>query len=150
MEVKLFPKPARVETAYLGLISFEAAIGLFNRARRACSDLISAFEIIGSECIDLARLVDPGMTAPVAAPVHALIELSSGPTIDLNGVLASFLTDALEGGLVADAVLATSNAQAKAFWAIREGLVEGQAKRGYHVRTDLSVRISDIPALVER
>ncbi|TIO55279.1 MAG: FAD-binding oxidoreductase, partial [Mesorhizobium sp.] len=47
-------------------------------------------------------------------------------------------------------VLATSNAQAKAFWAIREGLVEGQAKRGYHVRTDLSVRISDIPALVER
>lgn len=150
VEVKLFPKPARVETAYLGLISFEAAIGLFNRARRACSDLISAFEIIGSECIDLARLVDPGMTAPVAAPVHALIELSSGPTIDLNGVLASFLTDALEGGLVADAVLATSNAQAKAFWAIREGLVEGQAKRGYHVRTDLSVRISDIPALVER
>ncbi|WFP60645.1 MULTISPECIES: FAD-binding oxidoreductase [unclassified Mesorhizobium] len=150
VEVKLFPKPARVETAYLGLASFEAGVTLFNRARRACSDLISAFEIIGSECIDLARLVDPGVTAPVAAPVQALIELSSGPGIDLTGVLAGFLTDAMEKGLVADAVLATSGAQAKAFWAIREGLVEGQAKRGYHVRTDLSVRITDIPALIER
>ncbi|MDX8521380.1 FAD-binding oxidoreductase [Mesorhizobium dulcispinae] len=150
VEVKLFPKPARVETAYLGLASFEAAVALFNRARRACSDLISAFEIIGSECIELARLIEPGMTAPVAASVQVLIELSSGPNIDLNGLLAGFLTDAMEDGLVIDAVLAASGAQARAFWSIREGLVEGQAKRGYHVRTDLSVRISDIPSLVER
>ncbi|TKB45983.1 MAG: FAD-binding oxidoreductase, partial [Mesorhizobium sp.] len=58
VELKLFPKPTRVETAYLGLASFEAAITLFRQARRASSDLISAFEIIGSECIDLARLID--------------------------------------------------------------------------------------------
>ncbi|RWA74327.1 FAD-binding oxidoreductase [Mesorhizobium sp.] len=150
VEVKLFPKPAQVETGYLGLASFEAAIALFNRARRDCSDLISAFEIIGAECIELARLIEPGMTAPVAAPVQVLIELSSGPTIDLNGMLAGFLADAMEEGLVTNAVLATSSAQAKTFWVIREGLVEGQAKRGYHVRTDLSVRISDIPVLIER
>lgn len=150
VEVKLFPKPARTETAYLGLASFEAAIALFNRARRDCCDLISAFEIIGSECIEMARLIDPAMTEPVSAPVQVLIELSSGPTIDLNGVLAGFLGDAMKKGLVSDAVLATSGAQAKTFWAIREGLVEGQARRGYHVRTDLSVRISDMPALIER
>jgi len=150
VEVKLFPRPAQTETAYLGLTSFEAAIRLFNRARRDCSDLISAFEIIGSECIELGRLIDPGMTAPVPAPVQVLIELSSGPGIDLNGLLAGFLADAMESGLVTDAVLATSTAQARSFWAIREGLVEGQAKRGYHVRTDLSVKISDIPALIER
>ncbi|SFO80125.1 FAD/FMN-containing dehydrogenase [Mesorhizobium sp. NFR06] len=150
VEVKLFPKPARTETAYLGLASFGAAVALLNRARRNCSDLISAFEIIGSECIELARLIDPGVRAPVLAPVQVLIELSSGPTVDLNRVLAGFLGGALEEGLVTDAVLATSAAQTHAFWAIREGLVEGQAKRGYHVRTDLSVRISDIPALIEQ
>ncbi|TGR99803.1 FAD-binding oxidoreductase, partial [Mesorhizobium sp. M2E.F.Ca.ET.209.01.1.1] len=116
----------------------------FNRTRRACSDLISAFEIIGGECIELARLIDPGMAAPVSAPVQVLIELSSGPGIDLNGLLAGFLADAMEKGLVTDAVLAASSAQARSFWAIREGLVEGQAKRGYHVHTDLSVKISDI------
>ena len=150
VEVRLFPKPQRTETAYLGLASFEAAVTLFNRARRDCSDLISAFEIIGSECIDLARLIDPGTQAPVSAPVQVLVELSSSASIDLNALLAGFLGDALESGLVIDAVLAASSAQARRFWAIREGLVEGQAKRGYHVRTDLSVKISDIPALIER
>ncbi|MBZ9992002.1 FAD-binding oxidoreductase [Mesorhizobium sp. BH1-1-5] len=150
VEVKLFPKPARTETAYLGLASFEAAIALFNQARRDCSDLISAFEIIGSECIELARLIDPATREPVSAPVQVLIELSSSAAIDLSGLLAGFLGDAMENGLVTDAVLAASSVQARSFWAIREGLVEGQAKRGYHVRTDLSVKISDIPALIER
>ncbi|RWE75530.1 MAG: FAD-binding oxidoreductase [Mesorhizobium sp.] len=150
VEVKLFPKPARTETAYLGLASFEAAVALFNQARRDCSDLISAFEIIGAECIELAKLIDPAMRAPVAAPVHVLIELSSSAAIDLNSLLAGLLGDAMENGLVIDAVLAASTTQARSFWAIREGLVEGQAKRGYHVRTDLSVRISDIPSLIER
>ncbi|PBC09035.1 FAD-binding oxidoreductase [Mesorhizobium sp. WSM3859] len=150
VEVKLFPKPTRTETAYLGLASFEAAVALFNQARRDCSDLISAFEIIGAECIELARLIDPAMRAPVVAPVHVLIELSSSAAIDLNSLLAGLLGDAMENGLVTDAVLAATTAQAKNFWAIREGLVEGQAKRGYHVRTDLSVRISDFPGLIER
>ncbi|WP_421913410.1 FAD-binding oxidoreductase [Mesorhizobium sp.] len=148
VEVKLFPKPRRVETAYLALPSFEAAVALFGRARRECSDLTSAFEIIGAECMELARLADPKITAPVTAPVHVLIELSSGGAIDLRALLIDFLAGAMESRLVTDAVLAESGAQAKAFWAIREGLVEGQGKRGYHVRTDLSVRISDIPALI--
>ncbi|QKD04193.1 FAD-binding oxidoreductase [Mesorhizobium loti] len=150
VEVKLFPKPGKVETAYLGLRSFEAAIALFRQARRGCSDLISAFEIIGAECMDLARLVDPNTVVPVTAPVHVLIELSSGAVVDLRTLLVDFLANAMENELVADAVLAESGAQARAFWAIREGLVEGQAKRGYHVRTDLSVRISDIPTLIAR
>ena len=150
VEVKLFPKPGRVETAYLGLPSFEAAIALFSQAGRGCSDLISAFEIIGSECMELARLVDPNIVAPVTAPVHVLIELSSSAAIDLRALLVDFLARTMEEELVTDAVLAESGAQARAFWAIREGLVEGQAKRGYHVRTDLSVRISDIPTLIAR
>lgn len=150
VELKLFPKPVRTETAYLGLASFEAAIALFRQARRASADLMSAFEIIGSECIALARLIDVRLVSPVEAPVHVLIELSASAAIDLRTLLVDFLTEAMDGGQVIDAVLAESSAQAKSFWAIREGLVEGQAKRGYHVRTDLSVRISDIPALIDQ
>ncbi|MGT2465983.1 FAD-binding oxidoreductase [Mesorhizobium atlanticum] len=127
VEVKLFPKPAKTETAYLGLASFDAAVTLFNQARRDCSDLISAFEIIGLECIELARLIDPAIRAPVSAPVQVLIEVSSSAAIDLNDLLAGFLADAMEKGLVTDAVLAASRAQARSFRAIREGLVEGQA-----------------------
>jgi len=150
VELKLFPKPARVETAYVGLASFGAAIDLFRQARRATADLISAFEIIGSECIDLARLIHADIASPVEAPVHVLVELSASAAVDLRALLVDFLAGAMESGLVTEAVLAESSVQARAFWAIREGLVEGQAKRGYHVRTDLAVRVSDIPALIDR
>ncbi|RVD67300.1 FAD-binding oxidoreductase, partial [Mesorhizobium sp. M4A.F.Ca.ET.029.04.2.1] len=100
--------------------------------------------------IDLARLVDADLASPVEAPVHVLMELSASAAVDLRALLVDFLAGAMESGLVAEALLADSDGHAKAFWAIREGLVEGQAKRGYHVRTDLSVRISDIPALVDQ
>jgi FAD/FMN-containing dehydrogenase len=150
VEVTLFPKPARVETAYIGVASFEAAIALFRQARKACSDLMSAFEVIGEECIECARLINANLVCPVAAPVHILVEVSSSGAIDLRAMLLDFLADAMDKELVVDAVYAESEAQAKSFWAVREDLVEGQARRGYHVRTDLSVRLSAIPALVER
>ena len=100
VELKLFPKPVRTETAYLGLASFEAAIALFRQARRASADLMSAFEIIGLECIALARLIDPKMVSPVEAPVHVLIELSASAAIDLRTLLVDFLAEAMESGQV--------------------------------------------------
>src|SRR5882757_8716446 len=87
VELKLFPKPVRTDTAYLGLASFEAAIELFRQARRASADLMSAFEIIGSECRARARLIDANIVSPVEAPVHVLIELSASAAIDLRTLL---------------------------------------------------------------
>jgi len=150
VELKLFPRPTRVETAYLGVASFDDAMRLFANARRACSDLMTAFEVIGGECIGLARVIYPDLAVPVSAPVHVLMEVSCSGNIDLRGMVESFLEGAIQDGLVADAVLAESQAQARSLWSIREGLVEGQARHGYHVRTDISVPLSAVPAFVER
>lgn len=152
VELKLFPLPGRTETAYVGLHSFADAMELFARARGVCSDLLTAFEVIGTECLPAARLINPGLITPVdeKLPVHAIIECASSEAVDLTTLVETLLQQSLESGLIADAVMARSGAQARAFWAIREGLVEGQARRGYHVRTDLSVRLGDIPRLVDR
>ncbi|EHK53060.1 FAD-binding oxidoreductase [Allomesorhizobium alhagi] len=150
VELKLFPKPSKVETVYVGVASFEDAMRLFRDTRRACSDLLTAFEVIGEECVSLARLVHPELAVPIAAPVHVLMEASCSGAIDLRRLLENVLAEAMEDGLVTGAFLAESVAQARCFWAIREGLVEGQARRGYHVRTDLSVPLSGVPALIER
>lgn len=152
VELKLFPLPRRTETAYLGLRSFADAMELFARARQTCSDLITAFEVIGAECMPMARLIDPDLIVPVSAnlPVHVLLECASSEAIDLRALVETLLAEAMEAGLVADAVLATSSGQARAFWKIREGLVEGQARQGFHVRTDLSVRLPQVPALIEK
>ncbi|BCH23217.1 FAD-binding oxidoreductase [Mesorhizobium sp. L-8-3] len=149
VEVKLFPRPTSVETAYLGVASFADAMRLFAHARRACSDLMTAFEVIGAECIELARLIHPELNVPVTAPVHILMEVSASGPIDLRSTVETFLASAVGDGLVSGAVLAQSQSQARALWSIREGLVEGQARRGYHVRTDVSVPLSSVPAFVD-
>jgi FAD/FMN-containing dehydrogenase len=77
-----------------------------------------------------------------------LVESSSSGAIGLRSLFEDVLAVAMEDGLVAQAVLAASGAQAKRFWEIREGLVEGQARRGFHVRTDLSVPLSGVADLV--
>ncbi len=149
VEMKLSPRPARVETAYLGVASFADAITLLARARHGCADLMTAFEVIGAECLPYARAAYPDLGPPVTAPVHVLLEVSCSGNLDLRTMVETFLAAAMETGLVIDAVLAASQAQARAFWNVREGLVEGQMRSGYHMRTDLSVPPSRIPALVD-
>jgi len=148
--LKLHPKPATVETAYVGVGSVEDAMAISALARAELSELVTAFEIIGTECLPLARLVDADLASPVSPtfPVHVLIELSCGRRLDGRALLEGFLADMLAQGLAGDAVVAQSQAQARRFWAIREGLVEGQARRGYHVRSDVSVRLGDVAAFV--
>jgi FAD/FMN-containing dehydrogenase len=46
--------------------------------------------------------------------------------------------------LLTDGALASSVAQSTDFWRIREGMIEAQARRGRHLRTDVSVPISAI------
>ena len=148
--LKLHPRPARIETAYAGVGSIEDAMTISALARCELSELVTAFELIGTECLPLARLIDKGLTSPVSSvyPFHLLIELSCGKRLDGRALLEGFLADMLARGLIGDAVVAQSERQARSFWAIREGLVEGQARRGYHVRSDVSVRLGDVPAFV--
>ncbi|HTN98253.1 MAG TPA: FAD-binding oxidoreductase, partial [Nordella sp.] len=150
VELKLFPKPSRSEVAYLGCASFENAMALMAMARAVCSDLVTGFEVIGAECLALARFADPNIVFPVAEtiPVHVLLECASSDAVDLRHMIETLIGAAIEKGLVVDAVLAESIAQARAFWAVREGLVEGQGKSGFHVRTDLSVRLHKVPSLI--
>tara|TARA_R110002126_G_scaffold291791_1_gene458473 strand:- start:4578 stop:6035 length:1458 start_codon:yes stop_codon:yes gene_type:complete len=150
--LKLQPRPEVTETAYLGLDTFADAIDLFSRARRSCADLMSGFEIIGTECIPLATEIYPQLQSPLAsdAPVHVLMEVSASRLVPLRAMMEVFLTEAMEADLVRDAVLASSIAQAQSFWRIREGLVEGHGRRGYHVRSDISVRLPQIAPLIEQ
>ena len=59
--LKLFPRPTQVETALVGLASVEAAMAFHALARRSCSDLLSAFEILLRPIWDTWRRVNQKM-----------------------------------------------------------------------------------------
>ena len=148
--LKLFPRPNQVQTAVLGLASVEAALRLYAAARRDLSDLLTAFELLPRSCIELTLAELPALRDPLSTPcaVAVLMEASASGLVDLVALVERFLTAQMEAGEVLDGTVAMSRAQAHEFWAVREGLVEAQHKRGRHLRTDVSVPISALAAFV--
>ncbi len=146
--LKLFPRPTQVETALVGLRSVEDAMALYARARRECSDLLTAFELLLRDGIDISLRSRPDLGDPLgkAHPVYLLIEASAGGRIDLRAMVEEFLAGSAD--LVEDGVLAQSRAQADRLWLYREVMVETQGRGGRYLRTDVSVPVSRLADFV--
>lgn len=149
VSLKLFPKPTQVETALVGLRSVSDAMALYARARRECSDLLTAFELILRGGIDIALGARAGLRDPLSevCPVYVLIEASAGGRVDLHAILQDFLISADD--LIVDGVVASSRAQGDQLWLLRELMVEAQGRGGRYLRTDVSVPISTLAGFVE-
>ncbi len=149
--LKLSPAPGTVETAYIGCSGFDDAMTLLQQLRSQCHEFLSGYEIMSGECLAFARLADPDLRVPLDAPcaVYVLIELSCAGDLALRDILEAVLADAHEAGTIIDAAIAQNKSQASDFWRIREGLVEGHVINGYHVRSDVSVTLDNIPPLID-
>jgi FAD/FMN-containing dehydrogenase len=150
--LKLLPKPTQVETALLGVASLHDAIALYRRARVDCCDLMTAFEFMPPEAFMLAIEAQPDLKMPIAGdyPAYVLMELSGSGLVDVKALLDRFLENVLEDGMVQDGVVAASRAQGINLWRFREGMNEGQAMRGVHLRTDVSVSLGRLAEFVDR
>jgi FAD/FMN-containing dehydrogenase len=147
--LKLFPKPAQIETALIGVRSVADAMALYARARRGCSDLVTAFELILRDGLEVAIRARADLPDPLerAYPAYVLMEVASSAPIDLRALIETFLNDAQD--LVADGVIAASRAQSERLWLYREAMVESQGRGGRYLRTDVSVSISKLADFVE-
>ncbi|NRB05528.1 MAG: FAD-binding oxidoreductase, partial [Rhodobacteraceae bacterium] len=143
--LKVLPQEAHTATAYVGCDGMAEALALLGHVRRSCHEVLAAFEVMSDTSVLLAKLVNDAFVPPLDAPTHVLVELSSVMDVPLQALMERALGEALEAGLAQDVIIAQSQSQAKRFWAIREGLVEGHSMRGYHVRSDISVKLGRLP-----
>jgi D-lactate dehydrogenase (cytochrome) len=149
--LRLYPKPRQVATALLGLNDIDAVMALFGRARAGSGDQLTGFELIPRLGLDLTLSYVPGTVDPLAGayPFYALVELSSSvPEGNLDALLETLLGEALEAGLVGDGAIARSEAQRRAFWRLREGVVEAQRHAGGSIKHDVSVPVSSVAAFI--
>ncbi len=145
--LKLFPRPRSRTTAWLSVPSPDCAVGVLTRLQSACGDRVTAFEIIGEEALSLVLKHIPGARAPLDAPAKwsVLIELSDTlESAGLERMLETALGDAIEDGLVCDAVVAASLAQTEALWALRENISEAQRIEGFSIKHDIAVPVSRV------
>ena len=150
--VKLFPRPREEVTAFAALPSIPQVIELLSRLRAATGDQVSAFEYIGRFGIDLALRHVPGIRDPFgrAYTHYALLRADAGREgSGLREIVEEALGQAFEDGLVLDATIADSGAQANALWRIREAVVEAQIPEGGSIKHDVSVPVSRVADFIE-
>ena len=149
--LKLFPKPAGREVAYVGLASPEAALSLLRHAERLAGPQLSAFELIPRIGMEFTLRHTQGARDPLQAPHpwYVLMEIGSSRSAeDARDTLEAVLTEGFEAGIVDDAVPAKSLAEAKAFWAMREELSWAQKPEGGSIKHDVAVPVALVPAFI--
>jgi FAD/FMN-containing dehydrogenase len=151
--LRLYPQPRASATAFIAVPDVAAAVALLGTLRAGAGDAVTSFELIPRLGLDFALRHVPGIADPLSArhDWYVLTELwASNENSGLDETLETVLAEALEAGQIADAALAASQAQAQAFWRIREALVEAQKFEGGSIKHDIAVPISGIVDFVAR
>jgi FAD/FMN-containing dehydrogenase len=151
--LKLFPLPADTATALVGIDVPGHALELLARLRTAAGDQVTSFELIPRIGVEMTVKHVAGVANPLEFDCawYLLVELSSpNPNQNLTALLTAQLEEAASSGVVKDAMLATSLAQAQAMWKLRESVPEAQRRHGASIKHDVSVPVSAIPELIQR
>ena len=150
--LRLVPAIAARAVGWVGVDSPAQALRLLRHAEETLGDSVEGFEVIADETLGFVLGHIPGTRSPIETrtPWHVLIEVDQadlaepGPGERLEGALA----DALERGIAIDAAIAANEAQAEAFWRIRESLSESERAQGPALQYDISVPVAKMPAFM--
>ncbi|MFM1870231.1 MAG: hypothetical protein RLY99_975 [Pseudomonadota bacterium] len=149
--MKLFPIPVAQWTALVAVPSAEAAVELLNRFQAGASAQLTGFEMMSDESLALLKHYYPALASPLAGPnpYEVLVEISDYESEEhATQLMESILAGALESGCATDAAIASSLAQARKFWDMREHVPLAQADDGQNIKHDVSLPISAIPTFV--
>ena len=147
--LKLFPQPLARLTAWAAVPSLDAAVALLGLAQRHLGAGLTGFEVMGQFALSLVDKHFPALRVPLwrDSPCCVLLENSDSESeAHARQQFERLLEAALEQGLVSDAVVAESLAQARGLWHIRESIPLAQAQEGLNIKHDISIPVSRIPA----
>jgi FAD/FMN-containing dehydrogenase len=150
--LKLFPQSADTATALAGLDTPQQALELLAQLRGCAGDALSTFELMPRLAVELTVRHIAGVANPLdqGTAWYLLIELTSpNPQANLAALLTDALQEAAARTIIKDASIASSLAQSKAMWKLRESVPEAQRHHGASLKHDISVPVSSIPKLIE-
>jgi FAD/FMN-containing dehydrogenase len=148
--LRLVPAIAARAVAWAGLESPQRALDLL-RFLEARTGSIEGFELVPQDSLELVLRHVPDTRAPLSGEHkwNVLIEATTAdPQHDISAELERLLEAALEQGIIADAVIATSEAQAEAFWKLRDTISEAERAEGQTLAHDISVAVADMPRFI--
>ena len=144
--LRLLPELGGRTVAWAGLASITDARKLLMACEAEAGDVLEGFEVMPSQSLAAVLAHVPGSRSPLAGQHawHALIELaaSQGQADHLPARAEAILAQAMEEGLVEDAVIAASESQAEAFWLLRDEIAPAERALGPAMQHDISVPVA--------
>jgi FAD/FMN-containing dehydrogenase len=148
--LRLVPAIAARAVAWAGVESPIRALDLL-RYLETRTQSVEGFELVPQDSLQLVLKHVRGTRPPLSGEHawHVLIEAST-PDADANigRELERLLEGALERQIIADAAIASSEAQAEAFWKIRDSISEAERAEGQTLAHDISVAVPDMPRFI--
>ncbi len=151
--LRLFPKPVERVTCVAALNKLEEAPSFFARAHDCAGSMLTAFEILPRIGVEFALCHGNNAREPFTSPYpwYLLFELTSPRESQEPRQMAEMLLQAgIEAGEIADAVIASSYAQAGQLWHLRELMSEVQKHEGGSIKHDISVPVAQVPEFIAR
>ena len=147
--LRLREKPKSEVTAFVATDEFSKLEQLLKRMDSGLSGRLSAFEVMWNNFYKIVTTPPAKQTPPLSHdyPYYVLIELLGGNQAGDQELMESLLSECLEEGVILDAVLASSGAQRKELWAMRDD-VEQVQRLGFGCTFDVSMRVSHMQAYV--
>jgi FAD/FMN-containing dehydrogenase len=149
--LRLVPAIRGRAVAWLGLASPAEALAVLRELERGTAH-VEGFEIVPADSLALVLKHIPGTRAPLAGAHgwHVLVELTDDGSLaePPEALLAQLLAPLAERGLVEDAAIAASEAQAEAFWRIRDSISEAERAEGPTLAHDISVPVDSMPSFM--
>ncbi len=148
---RLYPLPRQLQTALVALPDPTAALALLGRLRQQLGNALSAFELMPRHGLELVLDYRAGARDPLAEPYpwYVLMETESSGDMTGGDALTQPLADAMATGLVADAVVAGTLAQARELWALRDELSAAQKHAGPSIKHDVAVPLSAMAGFID-
>lgn len=149
--LRLRPKPVSQNTAFLAVSEFDNLPKLLRRLERDLGGTLSAFEVMWADFYQLVT-TEPARGRPPLAygqPYYVLVESLGADPAEDEPRFEKVLASALEDEVIVDAVIAKSDAERHAMWALRDDV--GQTMRnGPIVTFDVSLKIREMQAYVDK
>ncbi|MCR8723977.1 FAD-binding oxidoreductase [Frigidibacter sp. ROC022] len=149
--LRLSPRMVRNGTALLVVPDPAAALRLLSLAREIIGESVSAFELISGVGLGFISETLPDLRQPwPEAPDWAvLIEVGTESDRDPQALIEALFMAGNEAGMVLDGMIAGSQAQSQAFWALRESMSEANRRIGAILSNDISLPLGRIAGFID-
>lgn len=144
------PKPQAVQTAFLTVADFAAALVALRHLQSAIPGALLAFEAMWPDFVSFA-VGDCGVAAPFdqGAAIALIVEAGGAEAAAGESAFETALMGLIESGVILDAVVAKSGEERRRIWALREVPAEYPVKLPGNHAFDVSIPLGVFGAAVD-